>query len=127
MVLNVLTFNFIQQGLYRLNNFTMLCKKCYKTIVKLQVRSKGPGQGPVSSPWSRFKSELRNSKFSVKFSKEWTWRDTIIKQATTTTTTNKLFEALTIAFMMLGRSSTLTDVIKNFWFKYFSKIFQIFF
>ena len=51
-------------------------------IVKLQVRSKGPGQGPVSSPWSRFKSELRNSKFSVKFSKERTWRDTIIKQAT---------------------------------------------
>ena len=36
-----------------------------------------------------------------------------------TTTTNKLFEALTIAFMMLGRNSTLTNVIKNFWFQYF--------
>ena len=42
-----------------------------------------PGQGPVSSPWSRSRSELLNSKFSVKFSKERTWRDTIIKQATT--------------------------------------------
>ena len=40
-------------------------------------------QGPVSSPWSRSRSELRSSKFSVKFSKERTWRDTIIKQATT--------------------------------------------
>ena len=58
-----------------------------ENIVKLQVRSKGPGhgpgQGPVSSPWFRFKSELRYSKFSVKFSKERTWSDTIIKQATT--------------------------------------------
>ena len=44
-----------------------------------------PGQGPVSSPWSRSRSELRSSKFSVKFSKERTWRDTIIKQTTTTT------------------------------------------
>ena len=45
-------------------------------------------------------------------------------------TTIKLFEALTIAFMMLGRSSTLTDVIKIFFQNFpniFSEIFQIFF
>ena len=101
-----------------------------------------PGQGPVSSPLSRSKSELHNSKFSVKFSTERTWRDTIIKQATppylrlchcispAVPPTNKLFEALTIAYMMLVRSSTLTDVKKNFdkFSKYFFKNFlNIFF
>ena len=71
-----------------------------------------PGQGPVSSPWSRFRSELKSSKFSVKFSKERTWRDTIIKQTTPPHPTSKLFEALTIAYMMLVRSSTLTTTVQ---------------
>ena len=45
----------------------------------VQCPGQGPSQGPVSSPWSRYRYELRNSKFSVIFSKERTWRDTIIK------------------------------------------------
>ena len=42
-------------------------------------------------------------------------------------TTTKLFEALTIAFMMLGRSSTLTDVIKTFGSNIFPKFSKYFF
>ena len=61
------------------------CYKYCQAPGPVQCPGQGPGKGPVSSPWSRSRHELRNLKFSVKFSKERTWRDTIIKQATTTT------------------------------------------
>ena len=42
---------------------------------------RGPGQGPGQGPDS---GQAQYSTFNARNSKEWTWSDTIIKQATTT-------------------------------------------